>query len=78
MAEAVVSFAIETIAGLLIEEAKFLVGVTDQAEQLQSELRWMKWFLRDADARQDDKERIREWVSEVKDIAYQAGDLLES
>ena len=42
MEEAVVSFAIETIAGLLIEEAKFLVGVTDQAEQLQSELRRMK------------------------------------
>ncbi|XP_027120908.1 putative disease resistance protein At1g50180 [Coffea arabica] len=78
MAEPVVSFIIERLSNLLIEEGKFLRGVSDQAEQLQSELKLMQALLRDADAKQHDDAVIREWISQCKDLAYEAEDLIET
>ncbi|KAL3533900.1 hypothetical protein ACH5RR_007421 [Cinchona calisaya] len=80
MAEAVVSFAVETIGNLLIEEAKFLHGVSDQVEQLQLELDQLRSFLRDADAKQQqhEEETVKVWISQARDLAYAAEDLLES
>ncbi|CDP10115.1 unnamed protein product [Coffea canephora] len=77
MAVAAVSFAAETIGNLLIEETKFLQGVSDQVEQLQLELKRMQSFLKDADARQHEEERVKVWISQARDLAYEADDLIE-
>ncbi|XP_027118892.1 putative disease resistance protein At1g50180 [Coffea arabica] len=78
LAEPVVSFIIERLSNLLIEEGKHLHGASDQAEQLQSELKLMQGLLRDADAKQRDDAVIREWISQSKDLAYEAEDLIET
>ncbi|KAM7466492.1 hypothetical protein LguiB_014054 [Lonicera macranthoides] len=78
MAEAVVSFVVERLGDLLIEEAKFIHGVGGQAQEIYRELRWMQAFLRDADSKGNEEQRIREWVADVRTLAYDAGDVLES
>nr|XP_027069038.1 probable disease resistance protein RF9 [Coffea arabica] len=78
MAEAAVSFAVETIGNLLIEEARFLDGVSDQVEQLQLTLKRMQSFLKDADEMQHEGEMLKEWISQARDLAYEADDLIES
>lgn len=49
-----------------------------EVQQIHDELRWMQAFLKVADARQNEEERIRTWVEDVRRLAYDAGDVLES
>ncbi|XVF83742.1 hypothetical protein PTKIN_Ptkin16aG0516700 [Pterospermum kingtungense] len=78
MEEAIVSFAIERISGLLIHEAVFLSGVRDEVERLQAELKRMQSFLKDADRKQEQDERLRNRVAEIRDLAYDAEDVIDS
>ena len=75
MAEAVVSFVLEQLGEFLVEfakhEAKFLCGVLDQVERAKAELRRMRCFLKDADARaRGGDERVRNWVAEIREATY--------
>ena len=36
----------------------------------------MQAFLKDADARQDESETLRRWVAEIRDLAYDADDII--
>ncbi|KAK4562456.1 hypothetical protein RGQ29_005090 [Quercus rubra] len=56
MAEAVVSGVMTRIGDLLEQEEKFLFGVRNQVEMLQTELKLMQSLLKDADAKQDESE----------------------
>ncbi|GMP77494.1 hypothetical protein CsSME_00033758 [Camellia sinensis var. sinensis] len=76
MAQAVVSFAARWIADLMIQEANLLYGVRDQVEGLVRELRRMQCFLKVADAKQVENEIIRNLVAEIREIAYDAEDLI--
>ena len=78
MAEAIVSFAVERLGDLLIQQASFLHGVSDKVTEIQAELRTMKCFLRDADARQYESEVIRNWVAEIREAAYDTEDIIET
>ena len=78
MAEAVVSFAVERLRDLLIEEATFLRGVTDKVREIQDELELMKGFLKDADARQGEGETIRRWVAQIRENAFDAEDTIDT
>ncbi|KAK3429286.1 hypothetical protein EUGRSUZ_E00701 [Eucalyptus grandis] len=77
MAESVVSFAVETIGNLLIDEAKFLSGVEGKVEDLQRELKLIQCLLRDADARREHNEAVGECVAQLRDFAYDAEDVIE-
>ncbi|KAL0392554.1 UNVERIFIED_CONTAM: putative disease resistance protein [Sesamum radiatum] len=74
MAEAVVSVTLETIRDLLVEEAKFYYGVRSEVVAIQQELQRMRSFLKDADSKQDTDERVRNWVAEVREAAYDIED----
>ncbi|XP_050209788.1 putative disease resistance protein At1g50180 isoform X2 [Mercurialis annua] len=78
MAEAVVTFAVERLGDLLIQEAILLSGVNDEVQGIQIELRRMQCFLKDADSRMNEDESVRNWVSEIRDLAYDAEDVIES
>ena len=69
MAEAVVSGVVTRIGDLLVQEGKFLSGVSNQVELLQIELKLMQGLLKDADARQNESELVRQWVAEIRDLA---------
>ena len=78
MAWSAVSFAVTTIAELLAQEAIYLWGVKEQVDHLQTELKWMHRFLIEANVKQVDDQMIQLWVSEIRDLAYQAEDVYEA
>ncbi|XVF83772.1 hypothetical protein PTKIN_Ptkin16aG0519500 [Pterospermum kingtungense] len=78
MAEAIVSLAIERISNLLIHHAVLLSRASDEVERLQAELKRMQWFLKDADHKQDQDARLRNRVAEIRDIAYDADDVIDA
>ncbi|MFQ6665552.1 hypothetical protein Gotur_032256 [Gossypium turneri] len=78
MQEAVVSLAVERISDLLIHEAVFLKDVKDQVESLRTELKRMQCFLKDADSKLEQDARFQNRVSEIRDLAYDAEDVIDS
>ncbi|GMQ05008.1 hypothetical protein CsSME_00050216 [Camellia sinensis var. sinensis] len=76
MAQAVVSFAAKWIGELMIQEAKLLYGVRDQVDDLLVELRQMQCFLKDADAKQIEHEIIRHLVGEIREVGYDAENVI--
>ncbi|KAI6707018.1 hypothetical protein NL676_009980 [Syzygium grande] len=77
MAEPVTSSVGPTIGKLLIDEAKFLWGVEGQVKDLLKELNLIQSLLRDADARCEHDRAVGEWVAQLRDIAYDAEDVIE-
>ncbi|KAL3507733.1 hypothetical protein ACH5RR_033115 [Cinchona calisaya] len=77
MASEVVSIALGTVRDLLIEEAKFLSGVSDQVKKVQAELIRMQCFLKDADRRQLKEETVRNYVREIRRLAYRTENVLD-
>ncbi|XP_062083417.1 putative disease resistance protein At1g50180 [Humulus lupulus] len=75
--EAVVSFVIERLGDLLINEAKFLYGVKGQVENAKIKLQCMRAFLKDADAcvRNGD-ERVRLLVVQIRENSYTLEDVI--
>ncbi|XVF70139.1 hypothetical protein PTKIN_Ptkin11bG0138100 [Pterospermum kingtungense] len=73
-----ISSVVQTIGGQLIQEVTSLLGVKDQVEDLRSELMWMQSFLKEADARKIDNEVVRTCVAEIRELAYDAEDVIES
>ncbi|XWS07756.1 hypothetical protein CRYUN_Cryun41cG0018000 [Craigia yunnanensis] len=78
MEEAIVSFAIERISDLLIHEAVFLSGVRVEVERIKAELKRMQCFLKDADCKQEQDERLRNRVAEIRDLAYDSEDVIDA
>ncbi|KAL4352750.1 hypothetical protein GQ457_06G024020 [Hibiscus cannabinus] len=74
---AAVSFALKTIRELT-QQVTPLLGVDDQVESLETELRWMQSFLMVADARKVNNEVIRTCVAEIRELAYDAEDVIET
>ncbi|KAI6707035.1 hypothetical protein NL676_009997 [Syzygium grande] len=77
MAESVVSSVGQTIGKLLVDQAKFLWGVEGKVGDLQMELNLIRCLLRDADTRREHDEAVREWVAQLRDVAYDAEDVIE-
>ncbi|KAL3507513.1 hypothetical protein ACH5RR_032895 [Cinchona calisaya] len=78
MAGAIVSLVLQTLGNMLKEEAMFLSGVTDQVEEVCVELKRMLCFLKDADNRNCKDETIRNWLREIRSLAYRIEDLVET
>ncbi|MBA0771104.1 hypothetical protein Gotri_019625 [Gossypium trilobum] len=72
-----ISSVLETI-GMLTQQVTSLLGVDDQVESLERELRWMQSFLKVADSRKADNEVVRDRVSDIRDLAYDAEDVIET
>nr|POE52554.1 putative disease resistance rpp8-like protein 2 [Quercus suber] len=76
MAESLVSGVAVRLGNSLIQEANFLCGVRTQVELLQTELKQLQGLLKDADARQDESEAVRQWVADARELAYDAEDVI--
>ncbi|XP_027124109.1 putative disease resistance RPP13-like protein 3 [Coffea arabica] len=77
MAGSVISLVIGRTVDLLHKKSVFLKDVGRQVERLGNDLEWMRCFLEDAEQRQDENARIRNWVSEIRAAAYDAEDIIE-
>ncbi|XP_027158128.1 putative disease resistance protein At1g50180 [Coffea eugenioides] len=78
MAESIVSTTLETLWGLLKEEAKLLSGVNAKVNELCREFRRMQCFLQDADARQYKDQSVRNSIQEIRSLAYKAENVVET
>ncbi|KAL5566479.1 hypothetical protein UlMin_029643 [Ulmus minor] len=81
MAEGIVSSVLLTLARPIIQEAiggaKLLFEVRDKVEDAKGELRMIRGFLKDADARaQRGDETVRLWVLEITDAAFDLEDVV--
>ncbi|KAJ3708477.1 hypothetical protein LUZ61_012182 [Rhynchospora tenuis] len=77
MAEAVVRYVLGKITEAAYEEALSLYGVGDKVEWAKRELQWVSAFLKDADAKQNKDARVKQWVDDVKEVAYMIEDALD-
>ncbi|KAG8380406.1 hypothetical protein BUALT_Bualt06G0012000 [Buddleja alternifolia] len=78
MAEAAMSFAVEKLGDLAIQKVAFLRGVEGQVNMLKSKLEWMQCFLKDAAEKQGNDERVRKWISDIREVAQDAEDAIET
>ncbi|RWR84352.1 putative disease resistance protein [Cinnamomum micranthum f. kanehirae] len=75
--EAVVPFVVQKLGDLLIQEAQLLHEVHDKFEWIQTELKRMRCFLKDADSRQKEDEVVKNWVAEIINASYDAEDVID-
>ncbi|XP_058067578.1 putative disease resistance protein At1g50180 [Magnolia sinica] len=76
--ESAVSLVLRKLSDVLVQEAVSLYGVRDQVEWVERELRRMRCFLKDAHAKQSGDERVKNWVADVRDVAYDAEDVIDT
>ncbi|KAH0979126.1 hypothetical protein GBA52_006303 [Prunus armeniaca] len=77
MAEAAVIFVLERVADVLAE-IHFPKDVRPEIQRLRDELKRMQCFLKDADAKQESDLQVHNWVSDVRNLAYDAEDLIDT
>ncbi|KAK6946404.1 NB-ARC [Dillenia turbinata] len=77
--QAVVSPVIDRIIDQLIDVLKFQRDVSGQVQILQDKQKWIRSFLRDADAimHQEEGQQLRTTVSLLTDIAYDSEDVID-
>ncbi|PIN15421.1 hypothetical protein CDL12_11933 [Handroanthus impetiginosus] len=78
MSEAAVSIALQTLQNLLLEELKFLYGVSHRVKDLQKELKELKYLLGDVDKQQHESESVLNWIREVRNLSHRAEDVTET
>ncbi|KAM0942998.1 putative virus X resistance protein-like, coiled-coil [Dioscorea sansibarensis] len=70
---------VRILGELLIQEVNFLRGVDGELRSLLDEFRLIQAFLEDADASiQGSNERAKTWVNQVRDVAYDAEDIIDT
>uniref|UniRef100_F6I1F8 Disease resistance protein n=1 Tax=Vitis vinifera TaxID=29760 RepID=F6I1F8_VITVI len=77
MAESIVTVFLEKLTDLLSQEAFLLSRVEEQVNLLSIDLEWMRQFLKDADAKRRYDPRIKLWVSQIRDVTYDAEDVID-
>ncbi|XP_010458469.1 PREDICTED: disease susceptibility protein LOV1-like isoform X2 [Camelina sativa] len=77
MAEGVVLFGVQKLWELLNRESSRLNGINEQVDELKRQLGRLQSLLEDADAKKHESKRVRNFLEDVKDIAYDAEDIIE-
>jgi hypothetical protein len=72
----IVSGLIEYLTSLLKDEANFLAGVEDRVNSLHAELRLINIFLENSKGKQNN-EIVRELLRQIRDVAYEAEDVID-
>ncbi|OMO93468.1 Disease resistance protein [Corchorus olitorius] len=77
MAEIPVSFILEKISDFLQNEIQILQGVPEELESIRDDLETLKASLRAADLVEDSDHQLKQWVKQVRDIAYDIEDAID-
>ncbi|XP_028101135.1 putative disease resistance protein At1g50180 [Camellia sinensis] len=77
MAETAVFHLLANFAPFLQQEANLLTGVRDEIQYIRDEFERMTAFLRVADAMEENDPELKVWVKQVREAAYDIGDVLE-
>ncbi|KAF8409637.1 hypothetical protein HHK36_005715 [Tetracentron sinense] len=77
MAEALLALFLGKLGEQLIQEGELFLGVHEDIEWIKSELHAMGAFLKDADKRRRRDEGVEAWVGQVRDLVYDADDVVD-
>ncbi|EOA33512.1 hypothetical protein CARUB_v10019807mg [Capsella rubella] len=78
MATELLSFGIQNLWNLLSHEHKQFQGVEDQVDELKTDLGRLKSFMQDAEAKKHTSARVKNCVEVIKEIIFDAEDILET
>ncbi|CAH2047282.1 unnamed protein product, partial [Thlaspi arvense] len=78
MAEILVSLGVELLLNKLREEYQGFLGVKDQITELQSDFDLLSSFLKDADAKKHKSATVRKCVEDIKEITWDAEDIIDT
>ncbi|XP_078158137.1 putative disease resistance RPP13-like protein 3 [Carex rostrata] len=78
MAEGIVNLVLGKLSDVAVKEVLQIQGVGKQVKRLDRELSRIKAFLKDADMKQIVNEREKQWVKEVRDVAYDIEDVIDN
>ncbi|XP_024015670.1 probable disease resistance protein At1g59620 [Eutrema salsugineum] len=77
MAETLLSVGVEKLWNLLVRESERFQGVQEQFNELKTDLNMLRCFLEDAEAKKQTSAMVRNTVKEIKEIVYDAEDIVE-
>ncbi|XP_060675309.1 putative disease resistance protein At1g50180 [Ziziphus jujuba] len=77
-AESAVSQTVQRITDLLIYEAASLSSVREDVEVLQNDLKSLQGLIKAADSKQEHDQHLQELVRQVKDVASEADDVIDT
>ncbi|XP_058114889.1 disease resistance protein RPM1-like [Magnolia sinica] len=77
MAEAVISFFVRKLGEQLINEVNLLSGVHDDVVWIKNELQTMRAFLKDADLRKEREKLVEAWITQVRNLVFNAEDAVD-
>ncbi|KAF3796831.1 Disease resistance protein [Nymphaea thermarum] len=75
MAQQAVGVVLERLVLFLKEEAVSIYGLRERVERMQEKLQRIRCFLKDADGRSATNESIKNWVNEIRQVAYDTEDV---
>ncbi|EOA34372.1 hypothetical protein CARUB_v10021896mg [Capsella rubella] len=78
MARELVSFGVQKLWDLLSQEYEQFHGVDDQVTDLKRDLSLLSCFLKDADEKKHTSAVVKNCVDEIKEIIYDAEDIIET
>ena len=76
MAETI-TFFVDKLSNLAVQEASLFGGVEGQISLLRNELEWISLFLEEASAARTDDRRLKLWMNQIRDAAYDAEDVID-
>ncbi|GMP52551.1 hypothetical protein CsSME_00018320 [Camellia sinensis var. sinensis] len=77
MAESAVFHLLANFTPFLQQEANLLTGVRDEIQYIRDEFECMTACLKVADAMEKNNPELKVWVKQVREAAYDIGDVLE-
>ncbi|CDY66072.1 BnaC02g48740D [Brassica napus] len=78
MAEALLPFAVERLWNLLVRETEQFQGVEEQFEGLKSDVKKLRCFLKDADAKKHTSAVVKDTIKEINEVVLDAEDIIET
>ncbi|XP_058112984.1 putative disease resistance protein At1g50180 [Magnolia sinica] len=78
MAEIAVQFVIQRLNDFLTQEAELLLGVDGRIRSLRDKLEWMHALLKDLHGNRRENDRVKVWVAQIREAAYDAEDIIDS
>ncbi|KAG2302534.1 hypothetical protein Bca52824_031185 [Brassica carinata] len=78
MADTLLSFGVERLWNLLVRESERFQGVEEQFNGLKRELEMLRCFLEDADAKKHTSAMVRNTIKDIKEIVFDAEDIVET
>ncbi|KAL1323125.1 hypothetical protein HN51_068167 [Arachis hypogaea] len=76
MADSAVSFLLQKLSQILVDEAKLIAGVENKIRYLTNEFKFIDIFLKSSEGKRSSK-IVEEVVKQIRDVAYEVEDLMD-